>query len=172
MLLLPASELSAKILTISIINSSQGNVVIRGLKYAQEITHDRPLTGHFGYLYSWYAFKAPEVDNEFFHDKSVDLWSLGATLYMLLTSLPPFRGDGKDLIQNKKIGKVEFDMVIPSPESRELIEGLLQVNPRHRFTIERVLRSSWMRQSDASLRRHDLSLAKSFFKDWNAKPKL
>jgi serine/threonine protein kinase len=121
-------------------------------------------------LYSWYAFKAPEIDNDFYHDKSVDLWSLGATIYMLVTGLPPFRGNGNDLIENKQAGKVEFDMVIPSREAQDLIEGLLQVNQKSRFTVERVLRSAWMRQSDASLRRHDLSLAKTIFKDWNCKP--
>jgi len=54
--------------------------MIRGLQYAQAIAADSPLTGHFGYLYSWYAFKAPEIDSDFFHDKTVDLWSLGATI--------------------------------------------------------------------------------------------
>ena len=46
----------------------------------QLILENQPLTGHFGYEYSWYAFKAPEVDSEFVHDKSVDLWSLGAII--------------------------------------------------------------------------------------------
>lgn len=58
----------------------KGTVSLRGLHYAQPIREDQPLTGHFGYLYSWYAFKAPEVDSEFVHDKSVDLWSLGAII--------------------------------------------------------------------------------------------
>lgn len=53
-------------------------MLVRGLQYAQALAKDQPLTGHFGYLYNWYAFKAPEIDSEFFHDKSVDLWSLGA----------------------------------------------------------------------------------------------
>ena len=58
----------------------QGKVSVRGLQYAQIIRDNQPLTGHFGYLYSWYAFKAPEVDSDFVHDKSVDLWSLGAII--------------------------------------------------------------------------------------------
>ena len=51
---------------------------MKGLNFVQLILENQPLTGHFGYEYSWYAFKAPEVDSEFVHDKSVDLWSLGA----------------------------------------------------------------------------------------------
>jgi hypothetical protein len=58
----------------------QGHIQIRGLQFAQAVADDQPLTGHFGYLYSWYAFKAPEIDSDFYHDKSVDLWSLGAAL--------------------------------------------------------------------------------------------
>jgi hypothetical protein len=61
----------------------QGKVSIKGFDYAQPIEEGKPLTGHFGYLYSWFAFKAPEIDTAFFHDQSVDLWSFGAIMYMV-----------------------------------------------------------------------------------------
>ena len=53
---------------------------MKGLKFVQLILENQPLTGHFGYEYEWYAFKAPEIDSEFVHDKSVDLWSLGVMI--------------------------------------------------------------------------------------------
>jgi serine/threonine protein kinase len=145
-------------------------LVIRGLNYAQAVEVDQPLTGHFGYLYSWYAFKAPEIDSDFFHDKSVDLWSLGAMLYMLLTALPPFRGDGADLITNKHAGNVVFDMVVPSSPAQKLVRGLLQVNPESRITVEQVLNSEWMIGSDSVLDGYDLSLAQTFMQDWEHRP--
>jgi hypothetical protein len=62
----------------------QGTISVKGLNFAQLILDNQPLTGHFGYEYSWYAFKAPEIDCEFVHDKSVDLWSLGAIICKIL----------------------------------------------------------------------------------------
>jgi serine/threonine protein kinase len=147
-------------------------LLVKGLQYAQAVEEDQPLTGHFGYLYSWYAFKAPEIDSDFFHDESVDLWSLGALIYMSLTALPPFRGDGADLIENKHAGNVVFDMVIPSRSAQKLITGLLQVDPRDRLTIEQVLNSEWMIEADDVLDGYDLALAHSFFQDWSQRPGL
>jgi serine/threonine protein kinase len=148
----------------------QGNVLLRGLQYAQPVQEDQPLTGHFGYLYSWYAFKAPEIDSDFFHDKSVDLWSLGAIMYMLLTALPPFRGDGAQLISNKHAGNVEFDMVVPSAPAQQLVQGLLQVHPEHRLTIDEVLNHEWMIETDEFLAGFDLSLTKALMEDWERRP--
>jgi serine/threonine protein kinase len=124
------------------------------------------LTGHFGYLYSWYAFKAPEIDSELFHDKSVDIWSLGAVLYMLLTSLPPFRGDGVELITNKHCGNVVFDSVLPSFSSQRLVQALLQPTPQNRLSFEEIFASEWMIESDDVLDAYDLSLTQLLFKDF------
>ena len=140
---------------------------LRGLRYAQPIVEGVPLTGHFGYLYSWYAFKAPEVDSEFVHDKSVDLWSLGAIMYMLLTGLPPFRGSGMELIEMKHTGLFEFEFVPVSPYAEALVRNLLQVEPAMRYTIDDVLNDRWMIESDDFLEKFDLELAHSGFEDWN-----
>jgi serine/threonine protein kinase len=140
---------------------------LKGLQYAQTIRKNQPLTGHFGYLYSWYAFKAPEVDSDFVHDKSVDLWSLGAIVYMLLTGHPPFRGNGIELVDAKHTGFFDFDIVVPSRPAQNLVQGLLQVRPSDRFTIEDVLNHEWMIETDDYLESFDLDLALQFLKDWN-----
>lgn len=139
---------------------------MRGLQYAQEIKYDQPLTGHFGYLYNWYAFKAPEIDSELFHDKTVDNWSLGAALYMLLTALPPFRGNGVDLIKHKHRGEVVFDIVVPSSASQNLVRALLHPNPKKRMTIDQVLQSEWMTLPDSVLAENDLGLTKGQLEDF------
>jgi serine/threonine protein kinase len=144
----------------------QGKILVRGLQYAQAVVVDQPLTGHFGYLYSWYAFKAPEIDSEFFHDKTVDNWSLGAALYMLLTSLPPFRGDGVDLITNKHCGNVVFDTVVSSKASQRLVRALLVPDPKKRLSIEQILNSEWMIEADSVLESYDLSLAQALLQDF------
>ena len=155
------------ILTLSTpLSKLKGKLSLKGLQYAQPIRENQPLTGHFGYLYSWYAFKAPEVDSEFVHDKSVDLWGLGAIMYMLLTGLPPFRGTGMELIEAKHAGLFDFEIVHVSAQAQRLVRGLLQVHPGHRFKIEDVLNHEWMIEADDYLERFDLELAFEGLKDW------
>jgi serine/threonine protein kinase len=96
----------------------------------------------------------------------VDNWSLGAALYMLLTSLPPFRGDGVDLITNKHCGNVVFDTVVPSPASQSLVRALLEPDPKKRISIEQVLDSQWMIEADEVLESYDLSLAQALLQDF------
>jgi len=124
------------------------------------------MTGHLNYVYSWYAFKAPELHSEFSHDKSVDLWSLGATLYMLLTGIAPFPGTGMEIIEMKHAGVISFDMVPVSPYAEHLVRKLLQPQPEMRYTIDDVLNDRWMIESDDFLAQFDLGLARNMFKDW------
>jgi len=145
---------------------TQLNLSIRGIQHAQLCHPGHPLTGHFGRKYSWYAFTAPEMDNDFVHDKRVDLWSLGAILYTMLCGIFPFQGDGGDLICSKHTGEVAFDAVIVSEEAQDLVRGLLQASPENRFTINDVLEHKWMCEDDVVLYRHDITLAAEILEDW------
>jgi serine/threonine protein kinase len=106
------------------------------------------------------------VDTAFYHDQSVDLWSLGGILYMLLTGIAPFRGNGAELIEVKKQGIITFDIFAPSDSAQDLVVNLLQVNPRDRLTIDEVLQHEWMTAPDDYLEGFDLSLSLTFIKDW------
>jgi serine/threonine protein kinase len=153
---------------LHLLYSFQGKVSVKGFEFSQPIVEGRPLTGHFGYLYGWFAFKAPEIDTAFFHDQSVDLWSLGAIVYMLLTGLPPFRGNGAELVEAKRNGRVVFDVVQPSDAAQDLVRSLLQVQPEQRLTITEVLQQQWMTADDSFLENFDLSLSLSMMQSWNA----
>ena len=118
-----------------------------------------PLTGNFDYGKIWwlYAYKAPEIERNFVHDKSVDLWSLGVTMYMLLTSMGPFRGEKDMLVLNKHSGTFSFEPISPSLPAQQLVRRLLQVDPARRATVQEVLDSEWMTLPGNVLEQNSLS---------------
>ena len=121
------------------------------------IRFDEPLTGRVGrQLRGWQAFIGPEIQSEFYHDKRVDLWSLGAIIYMCLCGMAPRKAENY------------FEIAQPSDLARDLVLKLLQENPRNRLAIDAVLRHPWMTVPDAVLAREDLFLAKTMFdEDYN-----
>ena len=144
----------------------QGKLSLKGLQYSQPIQDGIPLTGNPDHKKVWwlYSYKAPEMETDFVHDKSVDLWSFGVTMYMLMTYMVPFHGEKGTLFKNKHTGNIaEFVIVSPSRPAQRLVRNLLQVNPADRPTIDQVLNSEWMVETNKRLDRYDLSLTKSFY---------
>ncbi|KAL6059722.1 Mitogen-activated protein kinase cpk1 [Balamuthia mandrillaris] len=93
-------------------------------------------------------YVAPEILTNDSYDKSVDMWSLGVIMYILLSGYPPFIAD-TDISIYKKImackwnfQHVAWDNV--SVEAKDLLRGLLVKNPKKRLTAEQCLRSDWV----------------------------
>lgn len=143
---------------------------VRGLQYAQLSSNDKPITGRVAWNqknYGWFAFVAPEIDTEFSHDARVDIWSLGAILYTLLCGVGPFTGTGDEIRAKKYSADVRFEIVQPSRSAQSLVLGLLQVDPRHRFSVDQILCHEWMNESDYNLSRERLDLTRHIFGDYN-----
>lgn len=95
---------------------------------------------------------APEVINTFRdmdsghagYGQQVDMWSLGVILYILLSGIPPF--EEEDLYAQITEGKYEFDVrewTTVSEEAKELVRGLMKVNPKDRLDIKQTLEHKW-----------------------------
>ena len=91
---------------------------------------------------------APEVLSRNYTELC-DLWSCGVIMYILLTGRPPFNGINEEGIM-QKIKEGTYDMTkypwgIISNDAKDLIKGLLQINPSKRFTAKQALEQSWFK---------------------------
>ena len=91
---------------------------------------------------------APEVLSRNYTELC-DLWSCGVIMYILLTGRPPFNGTNEEEIM-KKIKDGVYDMTkypwgIISEDAKDLIQGLLQLNPKKRLNAQQALQHKWFK---------------------------
>jgi serine/threonine protein kinase len=103
----------------------------------------------------------PEVLKNIPYDQSVDMWSVGVIIYVLLCGYPPFANDNQSLLfQSIRTGEWQFidkDWAGISEDAKDLIRKLLTVNPLRRLTAKDALSCEWLVQDDATLIGNDLS---------------
>jgi len=88
----------------------------------------------------------PEMIHGEFHDKNVDLWSLGILCYEFLVGKPPFESPDQNTTY-KRIVKADYQF--PSyigSGARDLIKKLLVRNPEDRIPLEKILEHPWIVQ--------------------------
>jgi serine/threonine protein kinase len=104
---------------------------------------------------------APEVLKNIPYDQSVDMWSVGVIIYVLLCGYPPFANDNQSqLFQSIRMAEWKFvdkDWTGISEDAKDLIRKLLTIDPARRLTAKEALGSKWLVQDDATLSDHDLS---------------
>lgn len=75
-----------------------------------------------------------------------DLWAVGVITYILLCCRPPFSGATSWHV-GQAIQKGDFtypDYALVSEGARELIKGMLEIDPRKRLTSKQALNSRWL----------------------------
>lgn len=104
------------------------------------------------------VYAAPEVlssQNKDGYTEACDLWSLGVILYAMLCGHAPFYGQSvstEDIIERIKAGQFSFsgeEWSSVSDAAKEVIEGLLTVDAKHRLTLEGLASHSWLTPQSA-----------------------
>ena len=96
-------------------------------------------------------YMAPEIIKRKYNEKC-DLWSIGVILYILLTGRPPFDGnDDDEILSNVKKGvydKSAYPYPLLSSNSKDLIDKLLQYDPKKRINAEKALEHPWFKSAE------------------------
>lgn len=97
-------------------------------------------------------YVAPEVikggSTPYTYGKECDLWSCGVILFILLGGYPPFYDESEPRLFRKiREGKPDYDDPVwkeVSDDAKDLLHKLLNVDPKKRLTVEKVLSHPWM----------------------------
>ena len=99
-----------------------------------------------------YEYMAPEMINDEFYDKGIDIWSLGVLLYEMIHGYSPFRAH--KFVKDAKAAQVEIFMNIKnnnytinkniSEECIDLIDKLLTTDTKKRIKIDELFKHSWV----------------------------
>uniref|UniRef100_A0A8C2WF74 Ribosomal protein S6 kinase n=1 Tax=Cyclopterus lumpus TaxID=8103 RepID=A0A8C2WF74_CYCLU len=106
-------------------------------------------------------YAAPELFESAGYDKACDLWSLGVILYTMLSGQVPFQSEQRgmtssyaaDIMQKIKEGDFSLDGEAwkgVSEDAKELVKGLLTVDPETRLKLSDLKENSWL-QGGASM---------------------
>ena len=87
----------------------------------------------------------PEMVTGRNHDQFVDHWTVGILCYEFLVGKPPFESQtNQDTYQRITALKYEFPPYV-SDGAKDLIKGLLKINPRERLSWDGVMSHPWIK---------------------------
>jgi calcium/calmodulin-dependent protein kinase I len=119
------------------------------------------------------GYVAPEIINGRPYGKSVDIWSLGVIIYILLCGYPPFYNTNQSqLFKAIREGKFAFDAPYWDPISenaKDLIRKCLTVDVHKRLDIDGVLKHPWLATQAAN---KNITNVLDELKKFNARRKL
>lgn len=122
------------------------------------------------------GYIAPEILRNESYGKSVDMWSLGVILYILLGGYPPFYDKNNQMLYRKILkGAYQFHpeyWMEVSENAKDLIRKLLVLDQHKRLTVDEALQHPWLAENDSDLSSRPLNSGLSELRKYTAKKKL
>ena len=119
------------------------------------------------------GYVAPEILKGLKYDSSVDIWSAGVILYILLCGYPPFyEQNNAALFRQIKSGSFDYPAAqweSISQSAKDLIDAMIIVDPAKRWSTKQILESPWMQVEDLGAKSLDHVIP--FMKKFNARRK-
>ncbi|KAF3840225.1 hypothetical protein F7725_018942 [Dissostichus mawsoni] len=125
----------------------QGLVKLTDFGFSNKFQPGKKLTTSCGSL----AYSAPEILlGDEYDAPAVDIWSLGVILFMLVCGQPPFQeaNDSETLTMIMDCKYSVPDHV--SSACKDLIDRMLQRDPKHRASLEEIEGHAWLQGVDPS----------------------
>lgn len=86
-------------------------------------------------------YMSPEQIHENAYDEKTDIWSTGCVIYELVSLIPPFTAKNHLALAQKIIdGKIDRIPERYSEDLQQVIQSMLQVDPKNRPTVEDLIK--------------------------------
>lgn len=127
-------------------NGSELNIVLGNFEFAKHFQDGEKGTQYLGSP----EFMAPEIINKAPYDGSVDIWSLGITLFVMLTGqfpFPRYNFDQNEFLSKASKGILNFEILKAhniSKEAIDLIHNMCKFNPSERIRVHNALKHPWL----------------------------
>ena len=131
----------------NILLDGKGNVKIADFGVSRQISEGQTMREQCGTP----AYIAPEIIRNKGYGLNVDLWSAGVVLFAMLYGTVPFKAQSMEelhdlILKGKYLLKEDI-----SVEARDLLRGLLEIDPKKRLTIRQIYKHPWLRNMDMSV---------------------
>lgn len=101
-------------------------------------------------------YMSPEIfqNKENFDGFAIDLWAAGVILYIMLTGFPPYdhatRADQRFeiIVEGQLMDQLKTWEIEISDDAGDLLQSMLQLNPRDRLSLEQVMNHPWVTNPD------------------------
>jgi len=128
----------------NVLLSNDGTVKLTDFGLSALAPHTKSLEAPLGTL----GYAAPEVLAGIPYDRSVDVWALGALVYVMLSGQMPFRGKtDREIAKNAmdaKYSLVGKSWINVSDSGKNFIQRLLVKDPSKRMSVAECLKHEWL----------------------------
>lgn len=125
-------------------------ILLCNFEYAKVFEEGQKSTEYIGTP----EFMAPEIANKVPYNNSIDIWSLGITLFMMLTNqspYPDFKTSPQECLKHVSRGEINYQILVNkniSNDAIEFIRKMCQIDPKQRITAIEATNDPWVLQSN------------------------